>query len=80
MRKCALSPIFFGGPFKTIRNMIHHIFSYLSGYECDTSDNRTLLRKLYNTGYLDEGKYHRFRKRCLDDSFDPEEIHGSFPS
>jgi len=80
MRKCASSPNSFRGPFKFIRNMIHNIFNYLSCYECDTSDNRTLLRKLYNAGYLEEGKYHQFRKRCLDDHFDPEEIHKSFPT
>jgi hypothetical protein len=79
MRKYASSPNFLWGPFKFIRNMIHHIFNYLSCYECDTSDNRTLLRKLYNAGYLDEGKYHQFRKRCLDDSFDPETVHKTFP-
>ena len=80
MRKRALSLNSFRGSLKFIRNMIHNIFKYLSCYECDTSDNRTLLRKLYNAGYLEEGEYHQFRERCLDDSFDPEEIHKSFPS
>ena len=80
MRLRASSPNSFRGPFKFIRNMIHNIFNYLSSYECDTSDNRTLLRKLYNAGYLEEGKYHQFRKRCLDDNFDSEEIHKSFPT
>jgi hypothetical protein len=80
MRKRASSSNSFRGPFRFIRNMIHHIFSYLSCYEGDTSDNRALLRKLYNAGYLEEGKYHQFRKRCLDDSFDPEEIDKSYPT
>ena len=80
MRKCASSPNLFWGLFKIIGNIIHNIFKYLSCYECDASDNRTLLRKLYNAGYLDEGKYHQFRERCSNDSFDPEEIHKSFPT
>jgi hypothetical protein len=80
MRKRASSPDSFRGPFGFIRDLIHHIFNYLSCYEDDTLDNRTLLRKLYNAGYLEEGKYHQFRKRCLDDSFDPEEIHKSYPT
>ncbi len=67
-------------PFKFIVNIVHLIFRYLSCYHCDTTDDRTLLRKLYNAGYLDEGKYHQLRERCLDDGFDPEEIHNSFPT
>ena len=80
MKKRASSPNFFRGPFGFIRNSIYNIFDYLSCYEDDTSDNRTLLRKLYNAGHLEEGKYHQFRKRCLDDSFDPEEINKSYPT
>jgi hypothetical protein len=77
MRKYASSLNLLWGPFKFIRNIIHNIFSYLSCHECDTSDNRMLLRNLYNAGQIDEGKYHHFRERCLNDSFDPEEIHNS---
>ena len=80
MKKRASSPNFFRGPFGFIRNSIYNIFDYLSCNEDDTSDNRTLLRKLYNAGHLEEGKYHQFCKRCLDDSFDPEEIHKSYPT
>lgn len=80
MKKRASSPNFFRGPFGFIRNSIYKIFDYLSCYQDDRSDNRTLLRKLYNAGHLEEGKYHQFRKRCLDDSFDPEEIRKSYPT
>ena len=77
MEKCTLSAKLNGGPFKFIGKFFRHIFSYLSCYEGDQSDNRKLLRDLYNAGYLDEGKYHQFRERCLNESFDPEEIHKS---
>ena len=77
MRKCASSPKLIWGPFRFVGNIIHNIFRYLSCYECDSLDNQTLLRNLYNAGHLDEGKYHVFRERCLNDSFDPEEIHKS---
>ena len=80
MGKSASWPGLIWLPFKFIGNFIHSIFRYLSCYECETTDDRTLLRKLYNAGYLDEGKYHQFRERCLDESFDPEEIHDSFPT
>ena len=77
MDKCALTAKPIRGPFKIVRNIIQNIFNYLSCYEHDKSDNRMLLRNLYNAGQLDEGKYHQFRKRCLDESFDPEEVHKS---
>ena len=77
MKKCASSLHLIRGPFKFIGNVIHNIFNYLSCYDCDTSDNRILLRNLYNAGHIDEGKYHHFRERCLSDNFDPEEIHKS---
>ena len=77
MEKCTLSAKLNGGPFKLIGKFFHNIFSYLSCNESDKSDNRKLLRDLYNAGYLDEGKYHQFRERCLNDSFDPEEVHKS---
>jgi len=77
MRKCASSPKLIWGLFRWVGNIIHNIFKYLSCSECDSSDNKTLLRNLYNAGHLDEAKYHDFRDRCLNDSFDPEEIHKS---
>ena len=77
MKKCASSPKLKWGPFKFIENIIHNIFNYLSCSECDKSDDRMLLRNLYNAGYLDEEKYHDYRERCSDASFDPEEIHKS---
>ena len=77
MRKCASSPKLIWGPFRFVGNIIDNIFKYLSCYECDLSDDKTLLRNLYNAGHIDEGKYHDFRERCFNDSFDPEEIHKS---
>ena len=77
MRKCASSPNLIWGPFRLVGNFIQNIFKYLSCYEGDTSDNRMLLRNLYNAGHMDEGKYHDLRERCLNDNFDPEEIHKS---
>ena len=64
----------FGGPFKFICGIIHYVFKYLSCYECDPSDNRTLLRNLYNCGHIDKGKYNQFREQCRNQSYDPEEI------
>jgi hypothetical protein len=78
MKKDASSPQRVGGPFKFIRTTIHNIFNYLTCNEYneyDLSDNRRLLRNLYNAGHIDEGKYHHFRERCSNDNFDPEEIH-----
>jgi hypothetical protein len=63
------------GPFKFVRTIIHNIFNYLTCNEYDPSDNRRLLRNLYNAGHIDEGKYDHFRERCSNDNFDPEEIH-----
>jgi len=77
MRKCASSPRLIWGPFRFVGNIIHNIFKYLSCDEGDTLDNRMLLRNLYNAGHIDEGKYHDCRERCLNNSFDPEEIHKS---
>ena len=77
MRKCASSPKLNWGPFTFIGNIFHNIFNYLSCSEGDKSDNRKLLRNLYNAGYLDEEKYHHFCERCSNDSFDPEEVHKS---
>ena len=74
MRKYTSSLSLLWGPFKLIGNIFHNIFRYLSCCECDTSDDRMLLRKLYNAGQIDEGKYHHFRERSLNHSFDPEEI------
>ena len=75
MKKDASSLKRVWGPFNFVRNFIHDIFSYLSSNEYDPSDNRRLLRNLYNAGHIDEGKYHHFRERCSNDNFDPEEIH-----
>ncbi len=74
MKNCTSTYNAFWGFFKFIRSIINNIFRYLSCYECDTSDNRTILRNLYNSGQIEEGKYHQFRKQCCSESYDPEEI------
>jgi hypothetical protein len=54
--------------------IIHKIFDYLSGYEKETCNNRILLRRLYNSGYLDDGKYQDLCEKNSNDNFDPEEL------
>ena len=54
--------------------IIHKIFGYLSGYEGETCNNRILLRRLYNSGYLDDGKYQDLCEKNSNDNFDPEEL------
>jgi len=60
--------------FNFIGKIIHKALNYLSGYENETSNNRTLLRRLYNSGYLDDGKYQDLCEKCSDESLDPEEL------
>ena len=57
-----------------IANLVQKIFNYLSGYENETSNNRILLRRLHNSGYLDDGKYQDLCEKCSNDNFDPEEL------
>jgi hypothetical protein len=54
--------------------IIHKIFNYLSDYESETANNRILLRRLYNCGYLDDGKYQDLCEKCLNGNLDPEEL------
>jgi hypothetical protein len=60
--------------FTFIDKLIHKIFSYLSGYESEADNNRTLLRRLYNSGYLDDGKYQDLCEKNSNDNLDPEEL------
>ena len=60
--------------FKYIIKIFHSICNYLSGYEPEKSNNRVLLRRLYNAGYLDDGKYQDFCEKCSNDNLDPEEL------
>ncbi len=64
----------FRNKFKFINNFIHKIFNYLSGYEIETDNNRILLRRLYNSGYLDDGKYQDLCEKSSQENFDPEEL------
>lgn len=59
---------------KLIGKYIGHIFRYLACHEQETSDDRMSLRNLYNSGRIDEGKYHQCREQCWADSYDPEEV------
>ncbi len=54
--------------------IIHRIFDYLSGNDSESDNNRLLLRRLYNAGYLDDGKYHDLCEKNSNDNLDPEEL------
>ena len=54
--------------------IIHRIFDYLSGNDSETGNNRILLRRLYNAGYLDDGKYQDLCEKNSNNNFDPEEL------
>jgi hypothetical protein len=54
--------------------IIHKIFDYLSGNESKTCSNRMLLRRLYNAGYLDDGKYQDLCEKNSNENLDPEEL------
>ena len=64
----------FRGCITIIGKIIQKIFDYLSGYEGEAYDNRALLRRLHNTGYLDDGKYEDLCQKCANNNFDPEEL------
>lgn len=54
--------------------IFHKIFNYLSSYEGETDNNRILLRRLYNAGYLDDEKYQNLCEKSSNDNLDPEEL------
>jgi hypothetical protein len=54
--------------------IIYKIFDYLSGNERETLNNRLLLRRLYNAGYLDDGKYQDLCEKNSNNNLDPEEL------
>ncbi len=60
--------------FTLIGKIIHKIFNYLSGYESETHNHRILLRRLYNSGYLDDGKYQDLCEKSSNDNLEPEEL------
>jgi hypothetical protein len=64
----------FRGYFTYTVKTIHKIFDYLSGNESETCNNRILLRRLYNSGYLDDGKYQDLCEKSSNDNLDPEEL------
>ena len=57
-----------------IFKIINNIFKYLAQYDSETPNNRVLLRRLYNSGYLDDDKYHDLCEKCSQDNLDPEEL------
>ena len=62
------------GMFTAVFKIINNIFKYLAQYETETANNRVLLRRLYNSGYLDDEKYHDLCEKCARDNLDPEEL------
>ena len=74
MSNSASSINVFWGPLKLVGNYVARIFKYLACHEDETPDNQTSLRNLYNSGRIDEIKYHQCREQCWVDSYDPEEI------
>jgi hypothetical protein len=60
--------------FNYIVKIFHNTFNYLSGYGPEKYNNRVLLRRLYNAGYLDDGTYQDFCEKCSNDNLDPEEL------
>lgn len=57
-----------------IFKIINKIFKYLTQYESETSNNRILLRRLYNSGYLDDEKYQDLCEKSSKNNLDPEEL------
>jgi hypothetical protein len=74
MSNSASSSNFFWGPLKLIGKYIALIFRYLACHENETPGSRNSLRDLYNSGRIDEIKYHQCREQCWVDNYDPEEI------
>ena len=74
MGNSATSYNILSGSFKVICKCIGDIFRYLACHESEAPNDRMSLRNLYNSGRIDEGKYHRCREQCWMDSYDPEEI------
>ena len=62
------------GLFTSIGKFIGNIFSYLSCREEEPCDNRVLLRRLYNSGYLDNQKFHALCEKSSKNNLDPEEL------
>ena len=62
------------GLFTSIGKIIDNIFSYLSCHKEDPLDNRVLLRRLYNSGYLDDQKFHDLCEKNSNNNLDPEEL------
>lgn len=62
------------GFFTAIGNIISNIFSYLSCHKEEPLDNRVLLRRLYNSGYLDDQQFYDLCKKSSNNNFDPEEL------
>ena len=62
------------GLLTSIGKIIDNIFSYLSCREEEPRDNRVLLRRLYNSGYLDDQKFHDLCEKSSDNNLDPEEL------
>lgn len=62
------------GLLTSIGKIIGNIFSYLSCHKEEPFDNRVLLRRLYNSGYLDDQKFHDLCEKSSNNNLDPEEL------
>ena len=63
----------FGEFFKFLRRCVSNIFKYLACCGDERIDDRMALRNLYNSGHIDEGKYHHCLNKCRNGSYDPDE-------
>ncbi len=64
----------FRGCFIVIGDVIHKIFNYLSYGADEPLNNRVLLRRLYNSGYLDDQKFYDLCEKSANNNLDPEEL------
>ena len=64
----------FRGYLIAISDFIHKIFDYLSCGVHEPLSNRVLLRRLYNSGYLDDQKFFDLCEKSSNNNLDPEEL------
>lgn len=57
-----------------VGKIIDRILNYLSCSGEERLDNRVLLRRLYNSGYLDDQKYQDLCEKSSKNNLDPEEL------
>ncbi len=55
-------------------DFIHKLFDYLLCGVDEPLSNRVLLRRLYNSGYLDDQKFFDLCEKSSNNNLDPEEL------